>query len=301
MFYNMNIQPVQAVEKIPQHWDNILAVFSSSSDNLIPQEFGVKYFPDLQRIRFCKLEVEYSHIIGTICIPGHSIKSRCCFSFAIWKNNLLFIDNTGTVNAFLKKAQKNSTRPITSTGLFFCELLGELLHSHGLPQIERLENKASHMEEDVLKGKTENFNQHMIAFRKELSRYSRFYAQIADLCMELQANTDKFFSPPEIQNLKIHFNSATRLHNEALSLREYAMQIREVFQAQIDLHQNKIMKILTIVTTVFLPLTLITGWYGMNFEHMPELSWAASYPTVAIICFAIFIFCLWLFKKKKFW
>ena len=49
------------------------------------------------------------------------------------------------------------------------------------------------------------------------------------------------------------------------------MQLREMHQTQVDIRQNEIMKFLTIVTTIFMPLTLIAGWYGMNFTYMPEI------------------------------
>ena len=73
------------------------------------------------------------------------------------------------------------------------------------------------------------------------------------------------------------------------------------FQAEIDIRQNRIMKILTIVTTIFLPLTLVAGWYGMNFSNMPELSWKYGYPAVIVISLVIVMICLWTMKKKKFW
>ena len=66
-----------------------------------------------------------------------------------------------------------------------------------------------------------------------------------------------------------------------------------------DLRQNKIMKVLTVVTTIFLPLSLIVGWYGMNFP-MPEFDWAFGYPAVILLSAAVVIFCVWLFKRKKF-
>ena len=51
-----------------------------------------------------------------------------------------------------------------------------------------------------------------------------------------------------------------RLQAEAQALREYGIQVRELFQAEIDIRQNRIMRILTIVTTIFLPLPLVAGW-----------------------------------------
>ena len=60
------------------------------------------------------------------------------------------------------------------------------------------------------------------------------------------------------------------------------------------------MKLLTIVTTIFLPLSLIVGWYGMNFQGMPELSWAYGYPAVIAVSVLIAV-CLVIYFKKKRW
>lgn len=88
---------------------------------------------------------------------------------------------------------------------------------------------------------------------------------------------------------------------EAQTLREYGLQVRELFQAEIDIRQNRIMKILTIVTTIFLPLSLVAGWYGMNFVGMPALTWKYGYPVAIIVSVLIVLICLWIMKKKKFW
>ncbi len=77
------------------------------------------------------------------------------------------------------------------------------------------------------------------------------------------------------------------------------MQLRDLIQSQLDVRQNRIMTMLTVVTSIFLPLTLIAGWYGMNFRYMPELEWRYSYPTVIAVSLAIVIVCLFWFKRKK--
>jgi magnesium transporter len=84
-------------------------------------------------------------------------------------------------------------------------------------------------------------------------------------------------------------------------LREYSMQVQELYQSQIDLNMNSTMKMLTIVTIIFVPLQLVTGWYGMNFKYMPELNSPYGYVGVIIACICIVLFCLWLFKKKDLW
>ena len=63
--------------------------------------------------------------------------------------------------------------------------------------------------------------------------------------------------------------------------------------------QNRIMTVLTIVTVIFMPLTLIAGWYGMNFENMPELHAKFGYPAVIIASVLTVAVSIGLFKFKK--
>ena len=83
------------------------------------------------------------------------------------------------------------------------------------------------------------------------------------------------------------------------SLADYTAQIRDLSQAQIDLKQNKIMTILTVITSIFMPLTLIAGWYGMNFVYMPEFQSPVAYPIVIGVSVMIVIVSLIFFKRKK--
>ena len=77
------------------------------------------------------------------------------------------------------------------------------------------------------------------------------------------------------------------------------MQLRELYQSEQGARQNRTMEILTVVTTIFLPLTLLTGWYGMNFVNMPELTWKYGYIAVIAVAAAMVIAEIIYFKKKK--
>ena len=65
-----------------------------------------------------------------------------------------------------------------------------------------------------------------------------------------------------------------------------------------DIRLNRLMYIFTIMTVVFLPLTLIVGWYGMNFTGMPELHWKYGYPFVILLALGSAGICVWLLYKK---
>ena len=66
-----------------------------------------------------------------------------------------------------------------------------------------------------------------------------------------------------------------------------------------DARQNHTMQLLTVVTAIFLPLTLITGWYGMNFQNMPELRTDNGYFVLIIVCLLIVAVEIWLFRKNR--
>ena len=66
-----------------------------------------------------------------------------------------------------------------------------------------------------------------------------------------------------------------------------------------DIKMNRIMTVLTVITAIFMPLTLIVGWYGMNFVTMPELTWKYGYIGVIALCLVIVISGIIWFKRKK--
>ena len=80
--------------------------------------------------------------------------------------------------------------------------------------------------------------------------------------------------------------------------RELASDIRENFMTYNSLKSNNIMMTLTVISTIFLPLTFIVGLYGMNFDYMPELKWKYGYFIVCALMLGVAVGMLWFFKKK---
>ena len=91
-----------------------------------------------------------------------------------------------------------------------------------------------------------------------------------------------------------------RLSKNAQMLKELLYQASEAHQAKLDYHMNKTMQLFTVLTSIFMPLTLITGWYGMNFYYMPELKNPYGYLGVIILSISVITISIFWFKKKKF-
>jgi magnesium transporter len=75
--------------------------------------------------------------------------------------------------------------------------------------------------------------------------------------------------------------------------------LENLYLSSLSNKMNEVMKVLTIITTIFIPLSFIAGVYGMNFKFMPELDIPIAYPIVLIAMFVIGIAMIILFKKKK--
>ncbi len=82
-------------------------------------------------------------------------------------------------------------------------------------------------------------------------------------------------------------------------LRETLSSMLEIYLSSVSNRLNLVMKFLTLVATIFMPLTFIAGLYGMNFKHMPELEWVYGYPFALGIMATVAIFMLGFFKYKK--
>jgi len=83
------------------------------------------------------------------------------------------------------------------------------------------------------------------------------------------------------------------------TLREMVSASLDIYLSSISYRLNAVMKVLTIITTIFMPLTFIVGIYGMNFEHMPELKWEWGYPAVWGLMVAVAAGMLLLFRKLR--
>ena len=125
------------------------------------------------------------------------------------------------------------------------------------------------------------------------------YEQLIDMTQELEENENGFFREENLRYIHLFMNRMQRLHDTAASLRDHTMQVRDLYHGQLEVRQNHTMTLLTVVTTIFMPLTLIAGWYGMNFRYMPELEWRWGYPIVIAVSIVIVVVSLIFFKKKK--
>lgn len=177
---------------------------------------------------------------------------------------------------------------------FFVRLLKD-----DMKHLDSTEAEMTEAENEMLIQADEDYLDRIIDFRHELLDLKRYYEQLSSIFDELSANDNGRLTKESVQRFEILSNRVERFRSVTLNLQEYVSQMREAYQSQIDIEQNELMKLFTVVTVIFQPLTLLVGWYGMNFSGMPELAWKYGYPVFIIVSAVIVLILILYFKKKK--
>lgn len=168
--------------------------------------------------------------------------------------------------------------------------------------MQYLENMEARINADMmtlLNGQLEGALDNITVTRQELIRLKHYYEQLNTVFDDILIDDHDFFSEEAMKRISILDTRTDRYINKVQDLQVLISQTQDTYQAQLSIQQNDLMKIFTIVTSIFLPLTLIVGWYGMNFENMPELTWKYGYLAVIICCIAMVVGMLAYFKHKK--
>lgn len=178
----------------------------------------------------------------------------------------------------------------------FCKLV-----ENDVRVLDTIYKQLATLESEIPRENARFFLQKMYTMKHSIYQLFRFYHQLTEMAEDLREWDGAFLSEDLMECFEKFIIRTKRLSDDMEIMREYAMEIWEIYQSQISIRQNDIMKVLTIVTTIFLPLSLLAGWYGMNFEYMPEISWKYGYIMVIGVSLCIVITSLIIFRKKRYW
>ena len=263
-------------------------------------DMGIDLDLDITDIHNTKAEVNYDSLTGSFRIPDReNIQEKDFrFAFALDEKGIVFIDDSGRAEQMIATIRRTKRWRTPCLERFLYDFLEQIVEND-LSLMERYDEELNRIEDAILESEGEGNIGRVNEIHNDIRRLLVHYEQLIDMTQELEENENGFFKEENLRYFHLFMNLMARRHDSAVSLRDHTMQVRDLYQAQLEVRQNRIMTLLTVVTTIFMPLTLIAGWYGMNFRYMPELEWRLGYPAVILVSIAIIIFCLILFRKKK--
>ena len=278
------VEKIGAADKDNQY----VAVLTQEEWNRSMEGFdmGIDFEPEIPEVFMTKVEVNYDSLTGTFSVPerdnisGEDKK----FAFALDEKGIVFIDDSGAVSEIIDNIRRTKKWRLPSLERFIYDFLDQIVKDD-LQILEQFESRLERMENELNEDDSEQSFNPVNEIRRDVRTLLIHYDQLMDLAQELEENENNFFTQDNLRYFKLFMNRVQRLHDIASSVRDYTIQIRDMYKAHLDIKQNRIMTVLTVVTTIFMPLTLIAGWYGMNFLYMPELAWKWSYLVVIIVSY----------------
>ena len=261
---------------------------------------GIDLEFEIENLFMTKAEVNYDSLTGSFIIPDRSdlLESSNRFAFALDERGIVFIDHDGYAASLVKRIAATKKWRYPGLERFIYDFL-ETIISGDLNMLERYEDEITIIEDRILEGNLTGELERNNEIRGELLKLKMYYEQLIDLGQELAENENDFFMSDNLRFFQLFTARVTRLQGLVSTLKEYTMQVRELYQSELSVKQNRIMTVLTVVTTIIMPLTLVTGWYGMNFKYMPELDSPLAYPIVIGVVILMAVSGIIYFKKKK--
>lgn len=233
---------------------------------------------------------------------GNSDRENDSIALFIKKNLLLMVDTSSgntVCRDYIMKLQSNSDWDNASLERIICGLLEAIVSTDNKELCEK-EFLINELEEIVLNNEADkSFNLTLLNMKKELLHLKSFYEQLIDISDTLTENKNELFDENDLTAFSRFSERAKRLKENADILRDSVVHLWDSYQAYLDMKLNESMKVFTMMTTIFFPLTVIVGWYGMNFKYMPELSASWGYPFVIVFSICVIAALIIWFKIKK--
>jgi len=165
--------------------------------------------------------------------------------------------------------------------------------------LEAFGEKIEALEAELLSDPTPNSLQHLYAMKRDVIFFRKQVWPIREMLNRLVKEESPLIDKSVDVFISDVYDHTIQIIDTIESFRDLMAGLLDIYLSTISNRMNAIMKMLTIMATIFIPLTFIAGIYGMNFDYMPELKWHWAYPTLWAIFISIFVGMLAWFKHKK--
>ncbi len=252
-----------------------------------------------QRPSYEELEDHIFIIVSQVYVKNDRIEREQIGIF-LKKNVLITIQQRpGDVFEPLRKKIRENTGKIRTKGGDFLlfSLMREIL-DHYFRVLESLGIRIDNIEDRVLKSPGPDIMRSLHELRREILFLKHMVWPMREVIEGLYRDETGIISKDTKKYLRGARDIALQMIEIAETYRDMVSSMTDIYLSSLSYRTNEIMKILTIIATIFIPLTFITGLYGMNFSNMPELYWYWGYPTALLGMLAIALVMLFYFRRK---
>jgi magnesium transporter len=286
----MNVEGIhrtELIEAIGKHYD----IHALTLEDLVHID---------QRAKFEEYEHYALGIMKMITFDGH-IHAEQLSLILVGETVLSFQEPFGgdafdVIRTRLRQA-KGRVRKLSADYLFYA-LIDAVVDSY-FTIVEKIGDAVEEIEEEIMNNENKSSLKKLYELKRELIFLRKQVWPMRDMINSMMRSESDFISKDTHIFLRDLLDHSTRIIDTVETYRDLLSGIMDVYLSNTSNRMNEVMKVLTIVSSIFIPATFIVGVYGMNFDHMPELREHYGYPIVWTIMLAIMIGQLVFFKRKR--
>jgi len=205
----------------------------------------------------------------------------------------------------IRRRIRNTNRNFSGLGApYLAYAVIDMVVDQAFPILEELGSQITDLEDRVMETPERSTYEQIHLLRRDLLVLRRQFWPVRDMLGKLMRDGEDRFSEEVIPYLRDVHDHTIQIMDILESYREMSASMVDVFMSSVNHRLNEVMKVLTIIATIFIPLTFLVGVYGMNFAHpespwsMPELHSYYGYPVIWIVMLAIAGTMLYLFRRR---
>jgi magnesium transporter len=165
--------------------------------------------------------------------------------------------------------------------------------------IEKLGERIDALEEELISQPGRPIVERLYNLKRELLFLHKAVWPLREVISSLERRESPLIRETTVPYLRDVYDHIAQIIDTMDIYREMLSTMLDLYLSSVSNRLNEVMKVLTVIATIFMPLTFIAGVYGMNFKHMPELEWEYGYPLAWLVMIAIGVGMFFYFKRKK--
>lgn len=164
--------------------------------------------------------------------------------------------------------------------------------------LDQVELVIETLEEDLLLNPNKNIKNRIHHLKKELLKVRKSISPLREAISRFAKSDSDFIDEKTTVFVRDLYDHTIQVMDTLEGYRDTLNGLQDLYLSEISFKMNQVMQVLTIITTIFVPLSFLAGLYGMNFDHMPELHWEKGYYMLLSLMVVIVVLSLWYFKRK---
>lgn len=165
--------------------------------------------------------------------------------------------------------------------------------------LEDVGEKIEQLEERLIIEPDRQMLNEIYSLKTEMLYMRKAIWPLREIVNALERGDSKFFKESTLLYMRDVYDHTIQVIDTLETYREMVTGMLDIYLSSVSHKLNEVMKVLTIISTIFIPLTFLAGVYGMNFKYMPELEWEWGYPLIWTIMITSVLFMVRYFRQKK--